>query len=418
MKSLTWALALRFLLSPISSLSYVSKLALSGLIVSTGVLLLVLSVVNGFDRELRERVLAVTPHFGVSLSGGSLSADSSFDTDMLAANGILHLVPVVQTSVVLAANGNLATAQLKGIDPQRYAFVSDVGSFLTNASGESEATNTTLDVLDQERFSIVIGHTLAKRLDVAVGDSVVLMLAEPKLSIVGPTTRQKRFTVVGVFDSGSQLDGRGAFVSLETAQRLLQLGQRINALDGRLSDIFDFAGTRQFLRATFADATAVRSWMLTYGNLYQAIAIQKVTMFGLFSLLIGVAAFNLISSLMMMVERHKADVAILRSMGATDRQIIGLFCCLGMLLGGAGIILGLLLGGLAAIGLAQSFPFVQWLLGMDLMSQYFISYLPVDVQLADAVSIFVFASALAFVASVYPAWRAAKLLPSRVLAYE
>ena len=158
--------------------------------------------------------------------------------------------------------------------------------------------------------------------------------------------------------------------------------------------------------------------MLTYGNLYQAIAIQKVTMFGLFSLLIGVAAFNLISSLMMMVERHKADVAILRSMGATDRQIIGLFCCLGMLLGGAGIILGLLLGGLAAIGLAQSFPFVQWLLGMDLMSQYFISYLPVDVQLADAVSIFVFASALAFVASVYPAWRAAKLLPSRVLAYE
>ena len=158
--------------------------------------------------------------------------------------------------------------------------------------------------------------------------------------------------------------------------------------------------------------------MTTYGNLYQAIAIQKVTMFGLFSLLIGVAAFNLISSLMMLVERHKADVAILRSMGATNSQIVGLFCCLGMLLGGVGIFLGLVIGWLAALGLAQLFPFLQWLSGADLMSQYFISYLPVDVQLLDAVSIFVLASVLAFVASVYPAWRAAKLLPSRVLAYE
>ncbi len=418
MKSLTWALALRFLLSPISSLSYVSKLALTGLIVSTGVLLLVLSVVNGFDRELRERILGITPHFAIALPGGVVPADIHTDTEVLNANGIEHLVPVVHGTAILAANDNLATVQLKGIDSQGYALVSDIGSFLTPGLQNSARSDNPLAVLQQQRFAIVIGATLAKRLGVVPGDSVVVMLAEPKASIVGPIIRQKRFVVVDVFDSGSQLDAQGAFIGLADAQRLLQLGPRVNAVEGRLTDIFDFAGARQFLYMRFADATAVRSWMTTYGNLYQAIAIQKVTMFGLFSLLIGVAAFNLISSLMMLVERHKADIAILRSMGATDIQITGLFCCLGMLLGGAGIMLGLVIGWLAALGLAELFPFLQWLSGADLMSQYFISYLPVDVQLLDAVSIFVLASALAFVASVYPAWRAAKLLPSRVLAYE
>ena len=418
MRTLTWALALRFVFSPISSLSYVSKLAFTGLIVSTGVLLLVLSVVNGFDRELRDRVLAVNPHFVVTLAGGHPLADTQIDAESLVANGMEYLVPVVQATVVLAADDKLATAQLKGIDPQLYSRVSDVGSFLTVNAQQTDPSVRTLEALEQDRFAIVVGATLAKRLGITVGDHVVVMLAEPKVSIAGPLIRQKRFEVIGVFDSGSQLDGQGVFISLVNAQRLLQLGDGINALEGRLLELFDFATARQFLRSRFSDASSVRSWMSTYGNLYQAIAVQKVTMFALFSLLIGVAAFNLISSLMMMVERHASEVAILRTMGATGPQIVGLFCCLGMLLGGGGIILGLFIGWMAAFGLAQLFPLLQWLLGFDLMSQYFISYLPVDVQLTDVVNIFVFAIGLSFLASVYPAWRAAKLLPSRVLAYE
>ena len=418
MSSLSWVLALRFVLSPISSFSYVSKLAFAGLIVSTGVLLLVLSVVNGFDRELRDRVLAVNPHFVVSLPGGIAPADTRVDAETLAANDIQHLVPVVHATVVLAANKKLATAQLKGVNPQDYSRVSNVGSFLTvDALGAGPAAGT-LAILEQQRFAIALGQSIAKRLGVRVGDRIVVMLAEPKASIAGPIVRQKRFEVVDVFDSGSQLDGQGVFVSMRSAQGLLQLGNRINGLDGRLVGLFDFATAQRFMRAQFPSATGVRSWMSTYGNLYQAIAVQKVTMFALFSLLIGVAAFNLVSSLMMMVERHTADIAVLRSMGATGAQIVGLFCSLGMLLGAGGIGLGLLIGWLAALGLEQFFPFLQWILGFDLMSQYFISYLPVDVQLTDMLNIFVFAIGLAFLASVYPAWRAAKLLPSRVLAYE
>ena len=170
MSSLSWVLALRFVLSPISSFSYVSKLAFAGLIVSTGVLLLVLSVVNGFDRELRDRVLAVNPHFVVSLPGGIAPADTRVDAETLAANGIQHLVPVVHATVVLAANKKLATAQLKGVNPQDYSRVSNVGSFLTvDALGAGPAAGT-LAILEQQRFAIALGQSIAKRLGVSVGD--------------------------------------------------------------------------------------------------------------------------------------------------------------------------------------------------------------------------------------------------------
>ena len=410
-------MALRFALSPLGSLSYVSKLAFIGLIVSTGVLLLVISVVNGFDRELRERVLAVNPHFTVSTPSGFSELDLLED---LPGNGIASAVAVAQTTVILAANNNLATASLVGVDAEAYAQVSDIGTFLLSAQSDpvADASTQTLSAVHRSGFGMVIGRTLARRLGITVGDAVVVMLAQPTISVVGAIPRQKRFAIVDVFDSASQLDNQGAFISLANAQRLMQLGNRSNAIHGRLTELFDFATAGAFLSAQFTDQVSIRSWMSTYGNLYQAIAVQKTTLFALFLLLIGVAAFNLISSLMMLVEHHRGDIAILRSMGATNRQIIGLFCSLGLLLGIGGIVLGLCLGSTLAWSLEALFPAMQSIIGTELMTQYFISYLPVDVRWIDVVAIFVVALSLSFVASVYPAWRASKLLPSRVLAHE
>ena len=417
MSTLSWAVALRFALSPLGSLSYVSKLAFIGLIVSTGVLLLVISVVNGFDRELRERVLAVNPHFTVSTPSGFGELDLLED---LPGNGIASAVAVAQTTVILAANNNLATASLVGVDAEAYAQVSDIGTFLLSAQSDpvADASTQTLSAVHGSGFGMVIGRTLARRLGITVGDAVVVMLAQPTISVVGAIPRQKRFAIVDVFDSASQLDNQGAFISLANAQRLMQLGNRSNAIHGRLTELFDFAKAGAFLSAQFTDQVSIRSWMSTYGNLYQAIAVQKTTLFALFLLLIGVAAFNLISSLMMLVEHHRGDIAILRSMGATNRQIIGLFCSLGLLLGIGGIVLGLCLGSTLAWSLEALFPAMQSIIGTELMTQYFISYLPVDVRWIDVVAIFVVALSLSFVASVYPAWRASKLLPSRVLAHE
>lgn len=410
-------MALRFALSPLGSLSYVSKLAFIGLIVSTGVLLLVISVVNGFDRELRERVLAVNPHFTVSTPSGFSELDLLED---LPGNGIASAVAVAQTTVILAANNNLATASLVGVDAEAYAQVSDIGTFLLSAQSDpvADASTQTLSAVHRSGFGMVIGRTLARRLGITVGDAVVVMLAQPTISVVGAIPRQKRFAIVDVFDSASQLDNQGAFISLANAQRLMQLGNRSNAIHGRLTKLFDFAEAGAFLSAQFTDQVSIRSWMSTYGNLYQAIAVQKTTLFALFLLLIGVAAFNLISSLMMLVEHHRGDIAILRSMGATNRQIIGLFCSLGLLLGIGGIVLGLCLGSTLAWSLEALFPAMQSIIGTELMTQYFISYLPVDVRWIDVAAIFVVALSLSFVASVYPAWRASKLLPSRVLAHE
>ena len=410
-------MALRFALSPLGSLSYVSKLAFIGLIVSTGVLLLVISVVNGFDRELRERVLAVNPHFTVSTPSGFSELDLLED---LPGNGIASAVAVAQTTVILAANNNLATVSLVGVDAEAYAQVSDIGTFLLSAQSDpvAGASTQTLSAVHRSGFGMVIGRTLARRLGITVGDAVVVMLAQPTISVVGAIPRQKRFAIVDVFDSASQLDNQGAFISLANAQRLMQLGNRSNAIHGRLTELFDFAKAGAFLSAQFTDQVSIRSWMSTYGNLYQAIAVQKTTLFALFLLLIGVAAFNLISSLMMLVEHHRGDIAILRSMGATNRQIIGLFCSLGLLLGIGGIVLGLCLGSTLAWSLEALFPAMQSIIGTELMTQYFISYLPVDVRWIDVVAIFVVALSLSFAASVYPAWRASKLLPSRVLAHE
>ncbi|NCF34556.1 MAG: FtsX-like permease family protein [Proteobacteria bacterium] len=327
----------------------------------------------------------------------------------------------MQSTVILAAGEKLATASLVGINPEEYAAVSDVGEFLLGAlqtSRGSVKNPQTLRALHQQDFGIIIGRTLARRLGVGPGDRVIVMLAKPRVSIVGALSRQKRFTVLDTFNSGSQLDNEGAFISLGNAQRLLQLGERTNALHGRLVSLFDFAGARNYLSAQFTTVASIRSWMMTYGNLYQAIAVQKTMMYALFSLLIGVAAFNLISSLMMMVEHHRGDIAILRSMGATSGQIVSLFCGLGFLLGLGGITIGLCVGSLVAVGLESVFPIMQSLLGVDLMTQYFISYLPVEIRWMDVGVIFFGALTLSFVASVYPAWRAAKLLPSRVLAYE
>lgn len=411
-------MALRFALSPLGSLSYVSKLAFTGLIVSTAVLLVVVSVVNGFDRELRDRVLAVNPHFTVSAPSG-LNYKIG-DQAALAANGIASMASVVQSTVIIGAGETLVTASLVGMNPEHYAAVSDVGQFLLSHSrerGNKSPRQPTLQPL-QQQFGIIVGSTLAQRLGVTVGERVIVMLAEPKISIVGATPRQKRFTVVDVFDSGSQLDSQGVFINMADAQKLLQLGARTNGLHGRLTELFQFSAARNYLAAELSSQVAVRSWMRTYGNLYQAIAVQKTTLFALFALLIGVAAFNLISSLMMMVEHHRSDIAILRSMGATARQILGLFCILGLLLGLGGIALGLSAGAAVAWGLEALFPLLQASLGVDLMAQYFISYLPVEVRLVDSVSIFFAALSLCFLASLYPAWRAAKLLPSRVLAHE
>ena len=412
--NLTMFVALRYAfgkggVSGRGDLSYVSTLALAGLVISIAVLVFVTSIVNGFERELRERLLNVLPHISAISSQGvavdSLPASGGLSGDA----GLLGLAPVITSSGLVAANGQVRAAQITGID-QTYSDVSTLGEFVSQGAWPD---------VQQVPFGLAIGARLANQIGVGVGDSLVLLLPDQRISLAGAVPRQKRFQVVSVFASQSQLDASGVFISLADAQRLLRMPGKAHGVQGRLGDLFDPFEARTFLRIQWpASGVRVQSWMTEFGTLYQAISVQKATLFLLFSLLIAVAAFNLVSGLIMIVEQRRGDIAILRSMGASRGRVLALFSSMGVLLGLAGTAVGMCVG----IGLGYLIPYVvnalSHTLGYDLMSQYFISYLPVQILFPDLVAIGAIAVVATFLASLYPAWRATALLPSEVLANE
>ena len=389
--------------------SFVGALALAGLVVSIAVLVFVISVVNGFEREMRERLLNVLPHITATSIQGTPLADLPALSTSDVSSGLTALAPVTQSSGLLAANGEVRPAQITGVD-KTYASVSAVAEF---------AVDGAFTDIQRTAFGIALGGRLADQLQVEVGDNLVVLLPDQRLSIAGALPRQKRFTVVNIFRSQSQLDGGGAFISLSDAQRLLRLPGRAHGVQGRLSDLFDSYGARQFLYTQLAGSEPrVHSWMTEFGTLYQAISVQKATLFLLFSLLIAVAAFNLVSGLIMIVEQRRGDIAILRSMGASRLRVLGLFCLVGIVLGMIGTLSGIAVGLLLGWGAPPLVNAVTSSVQYDLMSQYFIGYLPFEVIVEDLLLIGSLSVFAALLASLYPAWRAMRLMPSRVLANE
>jgi lipoprotein-releasing system permease protein len=403
-------IALRYLIARRSALSYVSRLALLGLILSVAVLVVVVSVVNGFERELRQRVMGVLPHIVAESYAGLDPRQVADFVEQGPHAGLLAVAPYVSGTALLAANGQIRGASLTGIEAESYTEVTDLASY-TGKDG--------LASLTEARYGIVLGIRLAAKLNLRVGDDVLVILPVGSVTPAGAIPRQRRFKVVDTFNSQSQLDGQTALVSLASAQRLFRSGAKVHGVQGRLTNLFDINEARQALyQGLGEDRVRVRSWMSTQGNLYQAIAVQKLTMFILLSFLVAVAAFNLVSGLMMIVEQRKNDVAVLRTMGAGSASVLWLFCTLGLVLATGGIVLGVFIGSGLALSLPGLFSYLSQTFDLNLMSQYFISYLPVDVRLADLLQIALAALFLSLCATLYPAWQAARLLPSRVLAHE
>ena len=400
------ALGARYAFSRRSSLSFISLVAVSGLVLSVAVLVVVVSVVNGFERELERRVFGVLPH--LTVYGRSPLARSPGDVDALAGiRGVVGVAPIVQGAGLAAVADQVAGITILGIEPDSYPAVSDYERYLTGGRLESGA------------FQVVLGAGVAQRLDVAVGDDVTLVLPAATVTPAGLFPRQKRFRVSGILRSRSEVDGRAAYVHLDDAARLFRLGERIHGYQLRLDDLFaaDAVAGAAVSRLGRERVTA-RSWMRTHGNLYRAIGVQKSTMFVLLSFLVAVAAFNLVSTLVMVVNQRSGDVAILRTLGAGSATVVGAFVLLGLLLGGTGIVLGALLGTLIALGLPALYAWVSRSLELDLMNQYFVTYLPVEVRPDDLTGIVAVALLLAVASTLYPAWRAATLAPSRILAHE
>ncbi len=433
--ALGFSLGWRYAFARGSSLAFIGNVAIGGLALSIAVLVVVVSVINGFERELERRVFAVLPHLGVT--GREPVPVRAADIETLEAlPDVDAAVPVVQAVGLAAGTDRVRGIQLNGIVPETYGRVSDIARFVVSGGGragpgsvDGAADNcekrarlvppAPLDALQPGGYRAILGARLAAHLGVAPGDKVTLVVPMATVTPAGPMVRQKRFEIAGLLRSASEFDNRGVFVHLRDAQQLLRLGENVHGYQIRLRDFF---AAREVAWNSLAllghDRFSARTWMQTHGNLHHAIVVQKTTMFVLLAFLVGVAAFNLVSTLVMAVAQRGGDIAILKTMGAATGSLVGSFVVLGASIGAIGTLAGLAVGSATALALPELFAWISDTFAPDIMARYFINYLPVDIRAGDLLAIGATAFVLCVLSTAPPARRVAGLLPREVLAHE
>lgn len=390
-------------------LSFVTAIAAFGLGLGTAVLVLVLSVMNGFDRELRERILGVLPHAVIHADAG-LADWRRVGEVALSDPRVMAVAPLTRGPALLAGAEQVLAVDLTGIDPDHEGKVSILPSRLTEGR---------LDALEPGAFRAVLGSRLADSLDVGVGDDVVLVMPDPRITLAGAFPRQKRMRVAGIFEVASDLDDTGMFVHLEDARRLLRVPGEAQGVRLRLDNLF-VAGEVVDDTLGRLDDPQLRGfdWRRTHGNLYEAIGLQKRIMFVLLSLLVAVAAFNVVSMLTMVVNSKRGDIAILRTMGLRPGSLVRLFFAQGSLIAGVGIGGGLLVGTALAWALPATMGALQELFDQRLLEEYFVRELPVAVLPADLLAIGAIGLGIALLTIWWPARRALKVAPAEELRHE
>ncbi len=393
--------------------SFISLTSMIGLALGVLVMIVVLSVMNGFDHEMRTRVLGMVPHATIE------SPVPIDDWPGLAARvkqhpGVVAVAPFTQMQGLLTHDGQVQKVLINAIEPQLEPSVSIIGDFFREGG---------LTSLEPGGFGILIGDKAAAKLGVGVGDRVTFVAPEVTVTPAGMFPRMKRFTVKGIFHVGAgELDGYVAMVHLDDLARLhrWKSGQ-VQGLRLKLADLFQAPQTAWDIADDLGrEDFYARDWTRTHGNLYQAIRMEK-TMIGLLLLLIvAVAAFNIISTLVMVVTDKKGDIAILRTLGATPGQIMATFMVQGTVIGVIGTLVGGVLGILAALNVSDGIAALERLLGHKFLSAdvYFIDYLPSQLMSEDVVLVCGAALLLSFFATLYPAWRAARTQPAEALRYE
>ena len=398
---------IRYAFSRRSSISFISIIAVAGLALSVAVLVVVVSVINGFERELRERVFGMLPH--LTLYGREPVVASSVDLDKLAEmEGVLGAVPFIQQAGLAAVADRVTGVLITGID-ENYAAVSDLNQHIEAGSANLVAG----------KFQVLLGYGVAQQLGAGVGDRVSIVLPSATVTPAGLFPRQKRFVVRGIVRSRSEIDGRAVYVQEADARRLFRLGNRVQGYQLRVTDLFAVNEiARQAVLIVGSDKVFPRTWIRTHGTIHHAIGVQKTTMFVLLSFLVAVAAFNLVSTLVMVVDQRRGDVAILRTLGSDSGTVVWAFVLLGTTLGVIGVGTGLIVGSLVSLVLPGLYAWISTTFSVELMSQYFVNYLPVQIRLTDLAGIAITALALSVLSTLYPAWRAVRLRPSEVLAHE
>lgn len=392
--------------------SLISMISMLGIAIAVAVLIIVLSVVNGFERELKDRLLAMTGHASIDGAEGRLGEWPLFASAALEDPRVMASAPYVDGQALLIAGDKLSGAALRGIDPVREQTVSGVADVMTRGELASLAAGD---------FNIVLGTELAAALVVAPGDKVTVTLAQGTVTPAGIIPRSKRFTVSGLYRVGMyEFDRRLAFVHINDAQRLFRLGDDVSGLRLAVSDVFEAPVIVRDVALAGGGGVLVSDWTRRHVNFFRSIQITKSILFVILLLVIAVAAFNIVSTLVMVVKDKQADIAILRTIGARPGSILRIFVTQGTVIGVAGTVAGALAGVLVTLNLESIVGFLETSLGIKLLAAdvYFISDLPADLRWPDVARVSGIALLLALASTLYPAWRGARTLPAEALRYE
>jgi lipoprotein-releasing system permease protein len=391
-------------------ISFISFISMAGIVLGVAALIVVLSVMNGFQQELRNRILAVASH--IEIRGVPQLADWKQVADWaMREPHVKAAAPYVLGQAMLTAGDANRGAIVRGIDPALEDTVADIGKHMRRGS---------LADLKPGEFGIVLGGELARGLGVAPGDSVVVITPQGTITPAGTLPRLKSFKVVGVFEVGMyEFDSGLALINIEDAQRLYRL-DGVSGVRLKLDDLFLAPLVARDLWQKLTVQADVRDWTLNHANFFRAVQIEKRVMFIILTLIVAVAAFNIVSAQVMVVTDKQADIAILRTLGASPSSIMAIFIVQGALIGFIGTAIGVITGVLLAINIGTVVPFIERVLNVQFLDKsiYYISDLPSDLQRGDVVTIATIALVLALVATIYPAWKAARVNPAEALRYE
>lgn len=390
--------------------SVIALVSMLGMVLGVASLVTVLSVMNGFGGELRGRILSLVPH-------GFVSADEGIEQWQALAATIESLDPVVAVSpyisdkVILASGRTLRGAVLTAIDPELQAQVSGIPAAMVQGSLQS---------LDEPGFSVVLGASLARILGARLGDTVQVTVPRLTLTPLGAFPRSKRLTVTGIFEVGAPPDSFQAYISLGTGQKLLGPATGVDGLQLKTDNLYTAPETMATVAGLLPPQLQVKDWSQTQGSLFQAVKMEKLMVSLLLLSVVAVAAFNIVSTLVMSVAEKRRDIAVLRTMGARAGGIMAIFVAHGLGLAAVGITFGALVGIVLSLNISSITVFVENLLGVKLFdpSVYFISKLPSQLMWSDVAVVVAASLLLSLLATLYPAWRAARVPPAEVLRYE
>jgi lipoprotein-releasing system permease protein len=393
-------------------ISFISLVSMLGIALGVMALIVVLSVMNGFQEELRTRILGVASHMEITGPDGRLTDWPGLANQVRGHAEVIGLAPFVTGQALLSRGADTKGALLRGVLPEFENQVTDIAAQMKSGR---------LDALAPGAFNLVLGGELARNLGVVAGDTLTVIVPQGVVTPAGMLPRLKQFNVVGIFEVGMfEYDAGLALMHVEDAAKLYRLGDAVSGLRVKLKDMQRAPWVTRELAASLKGDYYLSDWTMSHQNFFRAVQIEKRMMFIILTLIVAVAAFNIVSTLVMAVTDKQSDIAILRTLGASPASVMGIFMVQGSLIGVIGTGLGVLSGVLLAMNVETVVPMIERAVGLDLFPAdvYYISELPSKLNWADVGWIGGVALVLSFLSTLYPSWRAARIQPAEALRHE